>query len=392
MHLRFARPQPVFYAAVLVALMCAAGCSSSSDGGPSGSAGNSAGGGAGARAGGSGAGGLVNAGAGAGSPSAGAGFGASSGTSGTSGVVDPAFPLKVPAQRHIAAGSLVTCAVNSDGATCWGAPGGAMTSSLALTGAFGDITIGSYANTQPVCGLAQDGSTHCMEWTGEATSLFKCTPAGKFSDLAFDRQSGELALVDQGGAIQAFDKACDADKMIPPGLTAMKRVTVAAAHFCALGSDGKASCWMQNTGTLETTLVDDFVDIAAGETGACALTRAGKVRCWDGTGTEDLNSLDFAQQVSAGADAPPVVQLASDGTGHNLCALFNDGKVLCSQDFNLGFARSSQLPMTERVVEVAVGGSHLCGIRSDGSVLCQPFGCQNCAAAITPPQGFKATP
>jgi hypothetical protein len=87
-----------------------------------------------------------------------------------------------------------------------------------------------------------------------------------------------------------------------------------------------------------------------------------------------------------------VVQLASDAEGDKLCALFNDGRVLCATEFHSGIDEF-RLPEGERVVEIAVGDTHVCGLRADDSALCVPLSCSgDCTALITPPAGFKAAP
>ncbi len=87
-----------------------------------------------------------------------------------------------------------------------------------------------------------------------------------------------------------------------------------------------------------------------------------------------------------------VVRLASDAKGHNQCALFSDGRVLCSQEYHLTLS-PFRLPPGEQLVELAVGLSHVCGIRADDTVLCVPFNCSpDCTASISPPAGFKVSP
>ena len=326
------------------------------------------------------------------SPGAGAGGTGNGGAAAGGGGADTAFPLHVPTRRHIAAGNLVTCATGASAVSCWG--GKNTTLSQRLTGADQDLALGASAFAQVICGIASDGTTTCADSEGDVTvdSVSTCLPKTPLADVSFDRKLGYTAVVSQSGQAQVFGKLSCGPGTVPTGLSGIKRIVSADTHTCALDAQGKAYCWVSNApDTVDSVLADQFVDIAAGSVTACGINMAGKVRCWDTSGKENLSPSGFAAEVSGAADSPPVVQLASDGSARNLCALFNDGKVICSHDFDMDVSTTFQLAATERVTEIAVGDSHVCGVRSDGSVLCLPFGCTDCATAITPPTGFAVT-
>jgi hypothetical protein len=260
--------------------------------------------------------------------------------------------------------------------------------------------MGSLGGLQPICGIAQGGTGACADSaTGDASSplvqnLAACLPKDRLLDIALDRRGAKhwLAVATEGGQAKVFGSLICGSGSVPSGVNSVKRIVVADAHACALSSQGQAYCWnADDPSTLEPVLQDNFVDIAAGTLEACGVNASGKVRCWDSQGNEDVNTSYFASQISGAPNSRPVVQLASAADGHNLCALFDDGIVLCSQSFNMGLA-SFQLPEGERVVEIAVGSGHVCGIRPDDSVLCLPLGCSGCSTTIAPPSGFKAAP
>jgi hypothetical protein len=256
------------------------------------------------------------------------------------------------------------------------------------------LVIGTLNGAQPVCAIDASGGVHCSEWRGNDSltkSISDCLPKGQILGFALEgKVAGGIALVLAGGQVQVLSPSTCSAGPVPDIAGTAQRISIAAGHVCALTAARTAACWDASSGTLEPSIDDHFVDLIAGSNEACGVTAAGKVRCWNGSGDEDVSPADFPALLSSVEDPVPIVQLASDRSGHNLCALFNDGRVLCSAGFSSGVLRSFRLPENEHLVEIAVGMSHLCGIREDDSVLCLPIQCTDCATNITPPAALKA--
>jgi hypothetical protein len=322
---------------------------------------------------------------------------------GDGGVVPPGdggpFPLSVPKRHRIVAGNLVTCAVGSQASvTCWGESLGSVVGShTAMSGDFRTLVIGRDNNldigVDPlVCGISQSGTLACAGWDGRAaTSFSACIPSGTFVDVAASRAtlSTDWALAAQNGrvTIGGFGTSCPT-LPAPASLPPAARVVVVDRYACALDAQGAASCWwtdVTDAGSSLSVPAGDFVDIASDGTGACALDAAGHITCWGATGAVYATA-EFSQLITK-----RVVQLASDERGNNLCALVEDGLVVCSQDFGKSIVSSFKL--SAPVVEIAVGDWHFCGIKPDNTVVCAKLGCSpDCAAAIAPPAGFVAAP
>jgi hypothetical protein len=312
---------------------------------------------------------------------------------------NPSLMLTPPSRRRIAAAHGVACATSAASAVqCWGSqPGGAIGTYTALQGTFFNLTMGSdrlHDSSDPVCGIASGGTVSCAYSDGTASvELSSCVmPAAGITDIDFDRwHYGELALVDASGrASLTYPRLCLGSSL--PVDTAMKKVRVADHHACAIDTRGAAVCWEIDLaddggpGPVESAPTDAYVDIAVTPTTACAVTSKGLVRCWNSQGVENTVPYEFARTVS---NLPkPVVQLATDDFGGNLCALLADGTVHCAVDFDLG--EEVEIMPGLHVVEIAVGDGFVCGIEKDDSVVCVPWGCSDCTASITPPAGFKA--
>lgn len=128
-----------------------------------------------------------------------------------------------------------------------------------------------------------------------------------------------------------------------PGISDATAVTSASAHDCALSKDGRVRCW---TGRVKTEWNDEtrvitrmhyqsskpqdlgleqIVQIVAGSQHHCALSKLGKVTCWDDGPFN--KTIAWQPTPELGSD---IVELAA-GTGHT-CARDQAGKVTCWGD------------------------------------------------------------
>jgi alpha-tubulin suppressor-like RCC1 family protein len=178
------------------------------------------------------------------------------------------------------------------------------------------------------------------------------------------------------------------------GDSALCAVALGGAHTCARGENGSLWCWGDNSqGQLGTSrsksspaqvaaLGVSVVEAALGGGHSCARKEDGTVWCWGdnsygqlGDGT-DLGTSSSPVLVSALGVTAVAVAL---GTSHT-CARKGDGSLWCWGDNSQGqlgdgtlVARSSPVlasALGATAVAVALGTSHTCARKGDGSLWC----------------------
>ncbi len=174
-------------------------------------------------------------------------------------------------------------------------------------------------------------------------------------------------------------------------------VSAGAAHTCAVSSSGHVKCWGQNTrgelglGTtveaLEPTAIsqlsEGIIEVSAGASHTCALSKSGAVTCW---GVNDH------YQLGAGAPAQSLVPVEVKGLGAGIrqlaagashtCAVTIEGEVHCwggnaHGELGLGFASADPVPAPSKVqglpgpaLMVAAGRFHTCAVTAVGALWC----------------------
>lgn len=176
------------------------------------------------------------------------------------------------------------------------------------------------------------------------------------------------------------------------GLYRTWRISGGVAHTCAIRTLGQVTtsghvvCWgSSSVGQLgdgsysqrslpkNTGILDNAVEISAGDLHTCAIQSSGRVVCWGdndfgqlGDGSTDgiaapveVSGLDDAGQISAGKD--------------HSCAIRTNGVAVCwgSNEFGqLGSEAGSQTPVIaaglDNALKISAGGSHTCAIRGSG--------------------------
>jgi alpha-tubulin suppressor-like RCC1 family protein len=135
---------------------------------------------------------------------------------------------------------------------------------------------------------------------------------------------------------------------------------------------------------------DDPVDITAGSSHSCALTKSGRVYCWgrnqrgeigDGTMTHQASPTLVplagpAAQISAGGN----YDLGFNNAEAHTCAALQDGTVQCwggnihGQSGDGGNSNYLTSPSTVvnliNATQISAGGQHTCAVRSDNVLLC----------------------
>ena len=175
----------------------------------------------------------------------------------------------------------------------------------------------------------------------------------------------------------------------------MSAIAAGSYHTCAVTNAGRVKCWGYNefgqlgdgTRTKRLTPVDvggltsGVMMVAAGDYHTCALTNAGGVKCWgqnnysqlgDGTTTPHLTPVDVNRLTNG-------VMTIAAGTNHT-CGITTMGGLRCwgwNGVGQLGNGTSIQplTPvhvngLTNGVRAVAVGSVHTCALTDAGSVKC----------------------
>ncbi len=307
----------------------------------------------------------------------------------TPGDADSGAPVFTRVVTHrIAAAEDATCVITAAGTVqCW-TVGAAPVLATALTGSIKTIAMGGGGTAPTVCGLFADGSVKCADVTGKASGLTSLVPMRAFTNLAAGTGSFTPAALLFDGTKTITRISGSKATPLTPLTKAVNGGATASGRVCGVDEGGALACTSIDGVYPDWTApsTETYRDVATDGSSVCAVTTSGKVRCWDEKG---------AALTGFATDAAPfnIIQLASSGEGladDPICALVDDGRPICADNFTAFRARSTTLPVTEHVVEMAVGGwvgGHLCGIRPDDTVVCW-----DCPSCNTVPAGLKAKP
>lgn len=186
------------------------------------------------------------------------------------------------------------------------------------------------------------------------------------------------------------------DRLSPVQVTALGtdviQVAVATSHTCARKADSSLWCWGGNASgklgdgttvsksspTQVTSLGTTVADIAVGASYTCARKTEGSLWCWGNNSYGQLGDGTTASKsspVQVTALGPEVAEVAL-GTSHT-CARKNDGSLWCWGFNNAGqlgdgtvISKSSPAQIAPGIAGVAAGGFYTCATKSDGSLWC----------------------
>jgi alpha-tubulin suppressor-like RCC1 family protein len=294
--------------------------------------------------------------------------------------------------KQISTGSQHTCALKNDGQVlCWG---------VNQSGQLGKpiLTVGTQANPTPT--LVVDLGTDTKQISAGGIHTCALKNDGKvlcWGDNTFGEVGNPATL---GGQANSTPTA-----VVGLG-TDTKQISTGSTHACALKNDGKVLCWGLNangqlgnpltvfvqanpTPTVVVDLGTDTKQITTGNVYTCALKNDGKVLCWgDNTFGQLGNPATFGGRANPTPTA--VVDLGIDSKqisagGAHICALKNDGKVLCwgnnlsGQLGNTAITSTTQSnPIPTAVVgldgantqQIGAGTNHTCALKTNGKLLC----------------------
>ena len=288
------------------------------------------------------------------------------------------FKTEADGSNSITAGGLHTCALTpTGGVKCWGNNS---------SGQLGDGTTTEYSTTPvEVVGLSgvqavTAGESHTCALT--TTGGVKCWG---------NNGSGQLG---DGGAT-AYSSPTPVDVIdLSSGVQA---ITAGTYHTCALTTAGGVKCWGLNnfgqlgdgTTTEYSTTPVDVIDlsssvqaIAAEYNYTCALTTAGKVKCWGdnwyGQIREDTTTTHYSTPVDVEGLSGGVRAITAGGA--HTCALTTTGGVKCwgaNWYGQLGNGTGAYSPtpvgvegLSGGVRAITVGYAHTCALTTAGEMKC----------------------
>lgn len=320
-----------------------------------------------------------------------------------------------------------TCAVKGDGTLwCWG------------DNTYGELGIGSTTNqTQPVqvtgagqnvarvalgwdhtCALGDDSTLACWGRNiygqlGDGTTQDKTTPnaiaALGSSVVEIDLGTSHTCGVIDDGTARCWGRNSsgqlgngnEVDQASPVAVQGVPSPIASialgqfagqgsASHTCAVGGDGFAWCWGNNSlGQLGVPgsdgspaavsgLGSGVTELGLGDRHTCARKNDGTVWCW---GDNTYGQLGDGTTTSSGtpvqATAVGAVDGISAGSDHN-CALLANGSLWCwgrnsSGQLGDGTTSDKSVPvevLTSGITAVSLGASHSCVRTSDDDLLC----------------------
>jgi alpha-tubulin suppressor-like RCC1 family protein len=275
------------------------------------------------------------------------------------GVTSSPCPVAVPALSgldiaSVFAGGVHACAVTSAGAViCWG---------INLAGKLGRGTLGPGSDSLApavvpgvlATGVVADWANTCIWRTGAEA---QCWGSNLWGQLG--RGPCRACTVTFPGT----------DSPTPAPVTVVSQpqdLALAGGGFVCGIIAGAAECWGRDVqdelGMGGGTVIDDAVDVAAGESYGCAVRGGdGSVHCW---GENFYGNLGDGTTTSRPSRAPvvglPGPALAVDA-GNHTCAVLRDGSVYCWGDARNGRVRPGLDVMAEPVPQrvIASGATHV---------------------------------
>jgi len=194
------------------------------------------------------------------------------------------------------------------------------------------------------CAQRDDGIYAC--W-GMGGSGYAEVPRAAYVDADMSRHSYGCGLT-AAGAIECWGdrkRWDDEGNTRPPTTGVFKRIELSGFAGCAIDDTDHLQCWGQQLATAPTGTVKD---VTAGLWAFCAVMTDGTVTCWG--------------DAAAITSERPFVTISRSEEGQNLCGLDDAGLVHCAQ------AMDGQ--PTDPLVRVNVGKSVVCGVKTDGTLVC----------------------
>ncbi|MBX3233637.1 MAG: hypothetical protein KIT84_21055 [Labilithrix sp.] len=165
------------------------------------------------------------------------------------------------------------------------------------------------------------------------------------------------------------------------GLSALTTIEPGGVHKCALTKDGRVVCWGGNmsgqTGMLTRSdpagappLLEGATSLSAGSAFSCAV-KDGRPYCWGSNGSRQVSGA-LVPSVEAPVVARDIAGVRRVEAGvYHACAVTDAGRVRCWGDDRYRQSASERdVPGIEDAIDVAVGEWHSCALLKSTKVLC----------------------
>ena len=215
------------------------------------------------------------------------------------------------------------------------------------------------AGERHVCGLQADGTPLC--WGRNVNDSLKI-PGGNLTLSQISAGKNFTCGLRIDGAIACWGDNYRGQSSPPDGV--FDEIATGEKYACAL-DDGALICWGNGfpDGAATIQEVPPLSAIQAGVDLACGLTSDNDMACWNNGGEDPANTSDNDDsefEIISG----PFTELAV-GLSH-VCAIRNDGSVFCEGDH---YSRRSSPPPT-KFVQISSGLHHACGITETSDIEC----------------------
>ena len=330
------------------------------------------------------------------------------------GSADAGPPITRPST--LASGNLHNCAITSSkGVRCWGSndvgqlgngntqPQTGAVDVLGIGGADPgavSVALGSARS----CALLTNGTVKC--W-GEGTGVTPATVPGiaNATNLTLQWYHACVRLADtsvkcwgaNGGRLANGTLPDSPTPVVVPNSIGTTAFAVGWGHTCLVSASGGVRCagtynnWGQvgdGTNATQISLVDalagvekpltDIALIGMASYSTCAITTAGKLRCWGNNqgGSLATGTVDSAVHGYAGPEIAGLTDVIQVTGGPGMCALVKSGQVFCWGTNKSGDgtnqARTTPTAVSNMAdaVEISANNEHTCARRIDGTIWC----------------------
>ena len=275
---------------------------------------------------------------------------------------------------YVSAAGLSSCGIKLDGSvTCWGKGHDDVEPA---EGAFVEVLAGT-----PACGLRRDGRLEC--WGDIWSATLAPEPLDSFAEVAVGARTA-CALNDSGDlhcwSIWGPGPIAGRSPQVPLTLPDLNLATITVGQkrgdrsrrsvhgdqVCGILDSGAIRCWQVS----EFQPIDEsdrayanslfafkgpadgpYIAVAIGETGECAVDTQFRLRCWGGR-FADVASADEYQDVAV--------------SGSHVCGLRRDGTLHCwSWDQDRYVA-----PPSGKFTQITAGDGHFCALATSQRVRC----------------------
>ncbi len=257
------------------------------------------------------------------------------------------------------------------------------------------------------CLVTESGTADCATWGNDRSTPWPLPQAwGAVDDIRMDPDGTRLcAKLRQGGdwrcAPVRHDASLTSAEQQEGSFRGSKMLGLVRQGGCALGDDGRVRCWGLNgcnqlgqpssthsaarasDQPIEVPGLRDVVSLSVTLQRACAVTRDGRLLCWGAQPERRTYALTTVYAPWRGQSAQPVKGLENvrqlTANKHSLCALRDDGAVLCWGDnahgqLGDGTQRDRALPVPVRGLsnaqDLACGALVCCALLADKTVSC----------------------